>query len=712
MSSRTVYRACNLCEAICGLAIEVEEDRVVSVRGDEQDPFSRGHICPKGAQIARVHEDPDRLRRPLIRTSDGWREAQWPEALSLVATRLHEIKSRHGADAVGIYAGNPNVHNYGSILFGPRFYGKLGTKNFFSATSLDQLPHHVASLYMFGHSFLLPVPDIDRTKFFLILGANPMASNGSIMTVPDFRNRLKAVQARGGRVVTVDPRRTETAELADEHYFIRPGTDALLLLSLLNVIVAENLLKADDRVLAISDGLGEIKTLVADFAPERTASVTGITSQSVRSLARDFAAAEGAVAYGRIGLSTQGFGGLCQWLLSVLNTLTGNLDRPGGAMFPLGAVDTTGGALGASGGSFDRYRSRVRGLPEFSGEFPASTMADEMLTPGEGQVRALATSAGNPVLSAPNGRRLEEALEKLEFMVSVDIYLNETTRHAHVILPPTSMLEHDHYDVIFHGFAVRNTTRLSPAVFPKPEGALDDHEIFSDLAKRLDLLRSGKPLPTEVIAAKMGPHDFLNHMLRGGPYGTTHNLSVTKLAEHPHGIDLGPLRPAFPERLRTKDRRIDLTPEIFVKDVGRLRTFLAEREAAGAVESLELIGRRHLRSNNSWMHNVPKLVSGADRCTLMIHPTDADRRQVADGDLVRVRSRVGEVRVRAELTDSIMPGVVSLPHGFGHSRAGTRMSVAEKHSGVSINDLTDELLLDELTGNAAFCGVAVEVQSV
>lgn len=721
MPARTVYRACNLCEAICGLEITLESngagEKITRIKGDADDPFSRGHICPKGAELGNLHGDPDRLRRPVKRNADGtFTEISWVEALNYTAENLHRIKERDGADAVGVYLGNPNVHNYGSLLFGPRFFSKIGTKNHYSATSVDQLPHHFAAYFMFGHQFLLPVPDIDRTQYFLIMGANPLASNGSIMTVPDVRKRLKAIQERGGRFVTVDPRRTETAELADEHVFIKPGTDAYFLLAILQTLFAENLTKqpgkAGTGALEFSKHYDELRELVLPYSAERAAKITGIGADDIRRIAREFAAAESAVAYGRIGLSTQPFGALCQWLLNAINVVTGNLDRPGGAMFPLGAADVTGGALGQNRGAFDRYRSRVRQLPEFGGEFPVATMADELLTPGPGQIRSMITAAGNPVLSTPNGARLDEALADVEFMVSIDFYINETTRRAHVILPPTSPLEHEHYDLIFHVFGVRNFTRISPAVFEKEDGMLHDWEIYSDLAKRLDLLKKGRPLPDSVVESKMSPLTFLDHFLTSGPYAESHDLSVANLEQNPHGIDLGPLQPLFPKRLRTEDQRIDLAPEVMRKDLQRLEQKAAEFEAAR--DGLWLIGRRHLRSNNSWMHNIPKLMAGKSRCTLLLHPDDAQRLGVRDGGDVRVVSRTGSVVTRAEVSDAMMPGVVSLPHGFGHHRKGVRLSVAAEdgHAGVSINDLTDEQELDELSGNAAFCGLPVSVSAV
>ncbi len=719
-TSRTVYRACNLCEAICGLEITLEAngagEKITRIRGDADDPFSRGHICPKGAELGNLHADPDRLRRPVRRNADGkFEEISWAEALNYTAENLHRIKERDGADAVGVYLGNPNVHNYGSLLFGPRFYGKLGTKNHYSATSVDQLPHHFAAYFMFGHQFLLPVPDIDRTQYFLIMGANPLASNGSIMTVPDVRKRLKAIQERGGKFLTVDPRRTETADLADEHIFIRPGTDAYFLLAILQTLFSENLTKQpgpNTGALEFSKHLDELRGFVEPYSAETAAKITGIDAGDIRRIAREFASAESAVAYGRIGLSTQPFGALCQWLLNAVNIVTGNLDRPGGAMFPLGAADVTGGALGQNRGAFDRYRSRVRNLPEFGGEFPVATMADEILSPGPGQIRAMITAAGNPVLSTPNGHRLDEALADIEFMVSIDFYLNETTRRAHVILPPTSPLEHEHYDLIFHVFGVRNFTRISPAVFEKEDGMLHDWEIYADLAKRLDLLKKGRPLPDQVIESKMSPLTFLDHFLTSGPYAESHDLSVATLEQNPHGIDLGPLQPLFPKRLRTEDQLIDLAPEVMRKDGQRLAAKAAEFEAVS--DALWLIGRRHLRSNNSWMHNIPKLMAGKSRCTLLMHPDDAQRIGVSDGGAVRIVSRTGSVVSQAEVSDAMMPGVVSLPHGFGHHRKGVRMSVAaeDENAGVSINDLTDEQELDELSGNAAFCGLPVQVSVV
>jgi len=705
----THYRACNLCEAICGLAIEVRGDEIRSIRGDRDDPFSRGHICPKAVALQDVHSDPDRLRHPVRRMGDGsWRRVTWDEALDEVGDRLRAVQKASGNDAVGLYVGNPSVHNWGSLLFGPPLSRALRTWNRFSATSVDQLPHHVAATLMFGHRLLLPVPDIDRTQFLLVLGANPVVSNGSMMTAPGFKRRLEDLKNRGGRLVVVDPRRTETAEIADSHFFIRPGTDALFLMALIQVIFSEGLEKPGSAA-EFCDSIEKVRELVAGVLPERVAPVTGIDPEAICDLARAFAAAPSAVCYGRLGASTQVFGGLCQWLVNVLNIVTGNLDRAGGAMFTRPAVDlvaTTGpGHLG-------KYVSRVRGLPAFGGELPVSALAEEILTEGGGQIRALLTIAGNPVLSTPNGVQLDKALGSLDFMAAVDFYLNETTRHAHIILPPTSTLEHDHYDLVFNLLAVRNVARYSPPLFDPAPDARHDWQILAELHRRLD---DGPPLAQfrRWLNARLGPRRILDLGLRRGPWGSglrpfAKGLSTKSLERAIHGVDLGPLESCLPSRLRTPGRRVELAPAPFVEDVQRLLATLD----GGADRSLLLIGRRHLRSNNSWMHNSRRLVRGKDRCTLFMHPDDAARLGVAGEARVAVVSRTGRIEVPLELSDEVMRGVVSLPHGWGHDRPGTELSVAEEHPGVSINDLTDESVVDDLCGNAVLSGIPVRVEAV
>lgn len=716
MTSRH-FRTCSLCEAMCGLVIEHEGDRVVSIRGDEEDPFSRGHICPKAVALQDVHADPDRLRRPVRREGDGWREIGWDEAFDLVGRQLQAVQRSHGRDAVAVYLGNPTAHSLGALLFAPPFVRALRTRNRYSATSVDQLPHHLASTLMFGHGLLLPVPDLDRTDFLLILGANPAASNGSLLTAGDVKGRIKAIRERGGRVTLVDPRRTESAALADTHHFIRPGGDAFLLLGMLHVVFAEGLVRPG-RVEPMLTGVDEIRALAAAWPPERVVEVTGMRAESIRELARDFARAGRGVCYGRVGVSMQEFGTLAAWLVNVLNTVTGGLDAPGGAMFTEPAVEVLRGRGGLGTHRLGRWRSRVRALPEYAGELPVAALAEEMEVPGEGQVRALVTHAGNPVLSTPNGKRLDAALAGLDFYVAIDFYVNATTRHAHVILPPTGPLEREHYDLVFHALAVRNTAKYSPPMVPRAADARHDWEILSELTRRLTTAGMSERLRL-AAAARLGARGLLDLALRYGPAGTGHNpfgrgLSVRRLARAPHGLELGALRPVFPGRLRTADGKVHLAPEPLLRDVSRLEQRLeGPRESwTGATRdgTLALIGRRQLRSNNSWMHNSERLMRGKPRCTLLMHPDDAAARGIADGGCVRVRSRTGTVEVPVELSSDMMPGVVSLPHGWGHARAGVRLRTASLHPGASINDLTDDQRLDELSGTAAFSGVEVLVE--
>ena len=743
------YRACNLCEAICGIEITVKEPanappnektpnskletgNWLDIRGDKDDPFSRGYICPKAVALQDLHYDKDRLKHPVRRISSGWQRVGWEEAFDEVAFNLKRIREKHGSNSTATYLGNPTVHNYGAMLFAPGFIRSLHTRNRFSATSVDQLAHHLSGFLMFGHQLLLPIPDIDRTNFFLILGANPAVSNGSLMTAPGMSRRLREIRARGGKVILIDPRFNETARLSDRHLFIKPGSDVLLLLALLHVVFKEGLTRLG-RLDAFTNGVETVARLVREFPPERVSPITGIEADQIRLLAREFATAESAVCYGRIGVSTQEFGGVCQWLINVLNVVTGNLDRPGGAMFTKPAFDPISAPQSFSPrGSFGRWHSRVRKLPEFTGELPVVALAEEMLTEGPGQIKALVTCAGNPVLSTPNGRELDRALTGLEFMVSIDPYINETTRHAHIILPPTSSLERVHYDVAFHVLAVRNTTKFSPALFQPDGETRHDWEIFVELQTRMEhdgvfgnLLGRVK---RNVIKQFIGPERILDLGLRFGPYGGKLNpfsngLTIRKLKAAVHGIDLGPLSSCLPARLCTADKRIQLAPEVLVKDIERVKAKLLSLPSSPSSAStshnsnghLLLIGRRELRSNNSWMHNSQRLVKGwaeKSRCTILMHPADAAERQLAQGQSVSVQSRVGSIEVPIEISQEIMPGVVSIPHGWGHDRLGVRLDVARQHAGSSINDLTDNQSIDALCGTAAFNGTWVSVEAI
>jgi anaerobic selenocysteine-containing dehydrogenase len=699
---------CNLCEAICGLELTIENGpdgsgRVTGVRGNVDDPLSRGHICPKGVAIADIYTDPDRLKHPVRRvgraSDDMWEEISWDEAFELVADGLARAMNDHGRNALGIYLGNPSVHSLGSLTHGLELLGALPTRNRFSATSVDQLPHQLVAYLLYGHQLLIPIPDIDRTSYFLIFGGNPMASNGSLMTVPDFPGRLRELKARNGRMVVFDPRRTETAKVANEHVFVRPGTDAWVLLALLNTLISEGLTSPPAYV----DGLDVVANAVAPFTPERAEQASGVGAETIRRIAREFAAADGAAAYGRMGVSTNEFGTLCQWAIQVINLVTGNLDREGGVLLTSPAIDAVGRKL-IGRGHLGRFHSRVRGLPEFGGELPVSALREEIETPGEGQIRAMFTIAGNPVLSTPDGAALDRALGSLDFMASVDIYINETTRHADVILPPTSALERDHYDLAFHVLAVRNTARWTPAIFPKDSNQRHDWEIFREVALRTLAKLNKKPGLRRRLALRarlsMSPAMIIGLLLRTDK----RRLSMRTLRDNPAGVDLGALEPnQFPKRLQTKTHRIDAAPSYVLEDLARL-----EAQELPDVDELLLIGRRHKQNCNSWMHNSTTLTKGQPRHQLLINPSDLESRGLLDGAMVKVSSRVGTIEVEAKASDDMMPGVVSLPHGYGHQKDGVRLARASQIEGASINDLTDPERLD-VSGNAAFSGVPVRI---
>jgi anaerobic selenocysteine-containing dehydrogenase len=744
VSQRTAFRTCPLCEAGCGLEIGLQGDRVVRIRGDRDDVFSRGYICPKGSTLKQLHDDPDRLRRPLVKRDGEFVEVGWDEAFAEIERRLLPIIERDGRDACAVYVGNPNAHNLAGLIYGRPLLRALGTTNVYSASTVDQRPKELSAALMFGGGLTIPVPDIDRTDFLLMLGANPYASNGSLATAPDWPGRIEALLERGGTLVVVDPRRSRTAEEASEWVPIRPGADPYLLMAILQVLFAEDLVDLG-HVAPFATGLDEVEALVADFAPEQVAEVTGVDPEAVRRIARGLAAAPTACVYGRIGTTTAEFGTITSWLVDVVNACTGNLDRPGGAMFTTaaaGASNTRGAPRFGRGVRLHRRHSRVRGLPETMGELPVVCLAEEIDTPGEGQVRAMITIAGNPVLSTPNSGRLDAALADLEFMVSVDIYLNETTRHADVVLPAPSALQKGHYDLALLQLGLRNVANYSEPVLPLDDDDLDEWRILSRLALIaqgmgadadpgvVDDLVIGALVASAVadetspvhgweaervlaeLAPRTGPERVIDFMLRTGPHGDgfgsrPDGLSLDVLLANPHGVDLGPLEPRLPDVLRTPDGMVALAPEPIVADVERLRAGLHERRASPFL----LVGRRHLRSNNSWMHNVRVLVKGKPRCTAQLHPDDAARLGLADGDVAVVRSRVGEVRVPVEVTDGILPGVVSIPHGWGHDVDGVAMEVARDHAGVNSNLLADEERYDALSGNAVLNGIPVDIEA-
>ncbi|GAA2582890.1 MULTISPECIES: molybdopterin-dependent oxidoreductase [Streptomyces] len=737
---RTALRICPLCEATCGLTLTVDGTSVTAARGDRDDVFSRGFICPKGASFGAVDSDPDRLRTPLVRRGGTLREATWEEAFDAVAAGVRPVVERYGPHSVGVVLGNPNVHTVAGALYPNVLLGALGSRSLFTASTLDQMPKHVSSGLLFGDANAIPVPDLDRTDHLLLIGANPLESNGSLCTAPDFAGRLRALKARGGTLTVVDPRRTRTAKLADRHVAIRPGADALLLAAMVHVLYEEDL--ADLGALAPHvEGVAEVRDAVRDFTPESVAAACDVDADVTRALARELAAAPTAAVYGRIGSCTVPHGTLASWLVDVLNILTGNLDRPGGALFPQAATDRTPRPAGPGRGfALGRWHSRVGRHPEAKGELPLSALAEEIDTAtGAGEpVRALLTIAANPVLSAPDGDRLDKALGSLDFMVSVDPYLGETSRHAHVVLPPPPPAQSPHHDFALNTLAVRNQVRYTRPAVPLEPGRMAETEILARLTLAVTGMHGADPAAVDatvieqtlakavrephspvhgrdpralaaLLTGENGPERRLDLMLRLGPYGDgfgarPDGLTLQRLLAHPHGIDLGPLRPRLPQPLKTRSGKVELLPGPIAADLPRLRRALDARPAG-----LVLVGRRHLRSNNSWMHNIPALTGGSNRCTLHLNPGDAERLGVRDGQPVRVKGAGGAVTVPAEVTDAVRPGVVSLPHGWGHDRAGTRQTHAATDPGVNVNQLLDGSALDPLSGNAVLNGVPVEL---
>ncbi|MET8018606.1 molybdopterin-dependent oxidoreductase [Streptomyces decoyicus] len=751
--TRTALRICPLCEATCGLSVTVDGDRVTAVRGDRDDIFSKGFICPKGASFGELDADPDRLTRPLVRRNGVLTEATWDEAFAAVQAGLRPLIEAHGNSSelpgareaggppVAVVLGNPNVHTVAGALYPPVLLAALGSRSVFTASTVDQMPKHVSSGLLYGDALAIPVPDLDRTDHLLVIGANPLDSNGSLCTAPDFPGRIRALRRRGGRLTVIDPRRTRTAKLADAHLAVRPGTDALLLFAMVRVLFEEGLVDVGERAGHLAQ-IDEVERLAADFTPEAVAPLCEVPAERIRGLARELAAAETAAVYGRIGSSTVEFGTLTSWLVDVLAILTGNFDRPGGIMFPLSATGAAPRPAGPGRGfALGRWHSRVSGHPEAKSELPIVALAEEIDTPGEGRVRAAVVIAANPVLSVPDGDRLDAALASLDFMVSVDPYLNETSRHADVVLPPPPPSRSPHFDYAFNALAVRNQARYTRAVLPLADGQPDDCEIHARLILCLGGQDGTDPglVDAMVIDAALGkaagdPHSpvygrqpdalakeltgltgaerRLDMMLRLGPYGEGFGadpagLTLDRLLTHPHGIDLGPLAPRVPGVLRTRSGAVELCPGPIAAEAARLRGRLG-----GLPDGVLLVGRRHLRSNNSWLHNVPALTGGSNRCTVQVHPDDAARLGLTDGGPARLKGDGGELEVPVEITETVRPGVVSLPHGWGHNRPGTRLGVAAADPGVNVNQLNAGRLLDPLSGTAVLNGLPVVLTPV
>jgi anaerobic selenocysteine-containing dehydrogenase len=744
--TRIAFRTCPLCEAGCGLEITVKHGQVTRIRGDRDDVFSAGFLCPKGSTLKQLHDDPDRLRKPLVKRDGVHVEVEWDEAWHVVAERLPAILGEHGRESVAVYLGNPGAHNLSAMLYNRSLLSALGTRRRFSASTVDQMPRQVAAGYVFGTPVSVPVPDLDRTDYLLVIGANPYASNGSLCTAPDFPGRIERMRARGGTLVVVDPRRSRTAEEADRWLPIRPGTDALFLAAMVSTLAADARIDPGAHVASCLSGLDEVVAALAPFTPEAVAVATGLAADDIRAVARSLADAPTGSVYGRIGTTTTEFGTLTSWLIDVVNIVTGNLDRNGGAMFPLpvaGGASTRGKPGKGKGFAVGRGHTQVRALPEVMGEYPVAALAEEITDAGDERIRALVTVAGNPVLSTPNSGQLDASLAALDFMVSVDIYLNETTKHADVILPPPSQLQRDHYDLLLLQFAVRNVANYSEPVLPLDEGAPDEWEILAKLGMiaaglgedadpRLaddvaiaGLVRHGVSDPSSPIHGRdeaeilamlgedPGTARTLDFMLQTGPYGAAFGTrpdgaSLALLRQHPHGVDYGALQPRLPEILRTPSGMIELDHPVLIADLERLSAAMPALSARDVV----LVGRRDLRSNNSWMHNIEVLVKGKPRCTLHVHPDDAVRLGLADGGVARVTSRVGTLEAPVEITDAIRPGVVSLPHGWGHDQQGTRLRVAAERAGVNSNVLSDHEAMDPLSGTSVLNGIPVEVCAV
>ena len=697
----TRFFTCNLCEAMCGLRLTVDGSRVTGVRGDDEDVLSRGHVCPKAHGLRELFEDPDRLRAPRIRHGGGFREATWDEAMELVGSKLRATRRRHGKDAVALYVGNPSVHSHRSSMAAQLLASALGTRNRFDPNSQDSNPRLFACMQVYGDALAMPVPDVERTDYLLVLGANPAASNGSMMGLGSPKARFAAIRERGGRVVLVDPRRTESAAWCTSHHFIRPGGDAALLLALLHVLFAEE--RVAPHVARACEGLDELRALCKEFSPARVAPAIGIDADVVRGIARDLATEKRAAVYARVGVCQNEFGPVASWLVEALNLVTDHFDREGGVMFPTAAADVAPLGRKLVGNHWGRWRSRVRGLPEFLGALPSAVMAEEMETEGPGQIRALVCFAGNPVSSTPNGPRLERAIQKLEFVVAIDFYVNETTRHADVVLPPKHVFETGNFDLILSRFAIHNVARYSPPVVATGDDTRDDWSIACEIALRLAGPAASPVRRAALRAAKGAPERIVDVLLRTGPY----RMSLRDLERAEHGIDFGALERSTERRVFTDGGRPHLAPRALASDVPRVSRWVDEHAARSG--GLVLIGRRHLRSNNSWLHNLKSMAKGPDRARLMVHPSDATRLSLVDGGRARVASRVGAVAVTVTVTDEVMPGVVSLPHGFGQGVAAGTLRIAGALPGASANALTDEQRVEPVIGTSILNGVPVTI---
>jgi formate dehydrogenase len=704
---------CRICEPLCGLRVTVEDGKVARIRPDPDHPLSAGFACPKGIAMTDVQNDPDRVLHPLRRRDGGFERVSWDEALDEIGTRLGRILDERSGPALGWYMGNPGAFSYSHPLWVKALLDAVGSPHWYTASSQDVSNRFAASAFLYGSPFLLPIPDLARTDLLLMVGANPLVSHGSVMSAPRVKDQLHAITERGGRVVVVDPRRSETAR-AFEHLAVNPDSDAWLLLSLLHVIFAGGL----EDALAIerqASGTEALRALAAKHPPEVTEERTGVPAARVRELARDLARAEHAAVYGRTGSCLGRNGTLVSYLLDALNVVTGNLDREGGAMFgnPPIAFDKVADRIGA--GTYGKVRSRIGGFPEVLGALPASLMAKEIRAPGEGQLRALFVSAGNPVLSVPNGDELEAAMRELDLFVSIDLYVTETNREADFVLPATTFLEREDFPLPFLPlFTTPFVQWTDPLVEPAGE-ARQEWEVIEQIAKRVGVVPSSSRLGRVLgrIGLKLSPQRLMDLLLRTGSKGDWFGLrrgglSLRKLRDNPHGVVLAEhLEPGvLPDKIRHRDKRVRLDPPEIIEDAGRL----AARNGRDPEFPLRLIGLRELRSHNSWMHNARLLMRGGRVHAARVHPDDAEDHGIEDGEPCRISSPHGSIELPALVTDEIVAGTVAVPHGWGHQRGG--WSVAREAGGANVNALSSSEPedLERLAGMAHLNGIPVRIE--
>lgn len=720
-------RTCPLCEGMCGITVTREGNRVTAIRPDKDNVWSRGHMCPKGTTLGELHDDPDRIRVPMIREGERWREASWDEAFAQIETLVAETRARRGEARIASYTGNMSGKGYDAGRYMMLLHGLARFAQSYSSSTVDQQPKNVSAFLMYGNMWKIPIPDVDQTDLLVVIGGNPAESKGSLFSHRDVMGAIRSLRARGGKVIVIDPVQTRTAEAADAWIPIRPGADAALLLGVLHVLFAE------DRVtLGALDGLVEgmdvLRDVASRFAPERVAAFCGIEASAIRELAHAISDAPRAAIYGRIGTCTQSFGTLASWLVDALAIATGNMDRVGGLMWStqvaphldlMPPYPATGSVMGPA--------SRVRGVASVLGQYPSSCLAEEIDTEGPGQIHGLVSLGANPVLSAPGSERLDAALAGLDVMVSLDIYVNETTRHAHVILPSPSLLSQAHWDMWAWPWALTSGGHYSPPLFEdtdRPQewevmirlgailgghrdpdlAALDDN-YFGGMcdAVGIDRAVAFEALPDH------GSERILDLCIRTGPFGdrfgaNPDGLTLAHFKAEPGGMLFGPARPQGRAAISTPSGKIEIAHTHFLQDLVRLEDALTH-----AVPELVLVSRRQLRSLNSWMHNIGSLVSGKPRCTLQIHENDAARLGIRPGQDVRITSQAGSIVAPAEITRKIRPGVVSLPHGWGHEPQDIRLDVAKRHQGSNFNALAPANMIDPASGNAVVNGIPVDV---